>query len=59
MGSIDTFKEVCKKIDNNIYRTVIDKVFDFSDVAKAHEYIEQKKEFWKSVVKILIGRKYK
>ena len=51
MGSIDTFKEVCKKIDNNIYRTVIDKVFDFSDVAKAHEYIEQRKNFGKVLLK--------
>ena len=51
MGSIDTFKEVCQKIDNNIYRTVIDKVFDFSDVAKADEYIEQRKNFGKVLLK--------
>tara|TARA_A100001011_G_scaffold390305_1_gene473492 strand:- start:457 stop:1482 length:1026 start_codon:yes stop_codon:yes gene_type:complete len=51
MGSIDTFKEVCKKIDNNIYRTVIDRVYEVSDVAKAHEYIEKRKNLGKVILK--------
>ena len=47
MGSLDTFNKVMQKISSGAYKPVIDKVYDASDVAAAHQYIEERKNIGK------------
>ena len=51
MGSIDTFNTVMKKINAGVYKPIIDKIFDASDVVNAHKYIEERKNIGKVLLK--------
>ena len=50
MGSVNTFKEVLNKINMKRYSPMVDKVFHASDVAKAHQYIEDRTNLGKVVL---------
>ena len=52
MGSVDSFKRVMKNISNNKYRPVIDSIFNFKDIKKAHERIENGLNLGKVVLSI-------
>ena len=50
MGSLKTFKNIMKKIENNIYTPYIDKVFTFKDIKKAHQRMENREQFGKIIL---------
>ena len=50
MSSINSFKEVLLKINNNVYTPVISKVFEAANVVDAHRYIENRKQMGKVIL---------
>tara|TARA_Y100000590_G_C15685535_1_gene1001479 strand:- start:778 stop:1800 length:1023 start_codon:yes stop_codon:yes gene_type:complete len=50
MSDINTFKDVMRNIDNNIYKPFIDKVYNFNDIKIAHERMENRKNFGKIIL---------
>ena len=52
MGSVDTFRIIQKKIKNKIYRPFVDRVYPISDIKKAHQRIEDRKNLGKVVLSI-------
>ena len=50
MSSISTFEEVMNKINKNIYRPFIDKVFRFKDVKDAHIRLENREQIGKIIL---------
>jgi len=50
MGSMNTFKNVMKKIEKKLYAPYIDKVFNFKDVKAAHRRMEDRKQFGKIIL---------
>ena len=52
MGSLDSFEKVIKNISKNKYRPIIDSVFKFKDIKKAHERVENGLNLGKVVLSI-------
>ena len=52
MGSLDSFEKVMKNISKNKYRPIIDSVFKFKDIKKAHERVENGLNLGKVVLSI-------
>ena len=50
MGSVNTFKKVLDKINDNVYLPFIDKIYNFKDIKKAHMRMENRKHFGKIVL---------
>ena len=50
MGSVNTFKNVLKKINDNVYFPYIDKIYNFEDIKKAHLRMENRKHFGKIIL---------
>lgn len=51
MGSIDELLEICERMRTGALKPIVDRVFDFQDVAWAHEYLAKQKPFGKVVLK--------
>ena len=41
MGSLDSFKKIMENISKNKYKPIIDSIFNFKDIKKAHERVEK------------------
>ena len=52
MGSVDSFKKVMNKVSKNKYKPVVDSIFSFKDIKKAHERIENGLNLGKVVLSI-------
>ena len=52
MGSEGEVLEIMKLVRRNLLKPVVDKVFPFNEIRKAHEYLESRKNFGKVVIKI-------
>lgn len=50
MGSLDELIEICKAIEAKKIKPIVDKVFPYTEVQKAHEYLENEKPFGKVVL---------
>ena len=50
MSSLLTFKEVIEKINDKVYKPVIGKVFNFSEIRDAHKYMNDRKQIGKIVL---------
>ncbi len=51
MGTIDELLEICQLMGSGALRPIVDCEFDYTDVAKAHEYLAKQKPFGKVVLK--------
>ena len=47
MGSLDDFPKILRGFDAGTYRPVVDTEFELSDIRKAHQYVENRKQFGK------------
>lgn len=52
MGDLDTFKAVLQGFEERRYRPFVDRVFPLKDVARAHRYLEDRRQRGKVVVAI-------
>ena len=50
MSNISSFNEVMKKIENKHYSPTLDRIFHASEVQKAHQCIEDRKNLGKVVI---------
>ncbi len=50
MASVDTFREVFKKIDGGSYKSQIDRVYSFKEIIEAHHRVENRKNLGKVVI---------
>lgn len=52
MGDLDTFRAVLQGFEERRYRPFVDRVFPLEDVARAHRYLEDRRQRGKVVVSI-------
>lgn len=50
MGSVNTFKKVLEKINDEVYLPFIDRIYNFKDIKEAHLRMENRKHFGKIIL---------
>jgi NADPH:quinone reductase-like Zn-dependent oxidoreductase len=53
MGNKGDFPEILKHVNSGKLKAVVDREFALDEVAKAHEYLENQKQFGKVMIKVL------
>lgn len=51
MGDLDTFQKVVDGFNRKVYHPFVDRVFPMTDIADAHDYLEQSKQSGKVIVR--------